>query len=209
MRTYNLYLKLFHGRKDPSQNMNDWGSDGPIFGPLNFVHTVYASHIYLRTHRSESHELWMHDDMIFYDGIYYGDWSVFTEVIFKNEDSSRLQVFDPVKSPLPTKGTMIKTSQTESPVKIIVTIKGGVCQEVKTNLPDGCWEYALVDYDNEPDLPDNYHPYNSSEMEIVPIIPQANQLLQAAQSVIANWESSDLAQTVRELNLIVTEIENK
>ena len=160
-------------------------------------------------HRCDSHVLEMHDDMVGYGGIYYGDWSVFTEDIFKNEDSSRLQPFDPARALLPKKDPVTKTSLAEKPVKIIVPIRGGVCQEVKTNLPENSWEYALVDYDNEPDLPDNYNPYKTSEMDIVPIIPQAHRLLITAKSVIANWETDDLARTVQELDKIVTEIENK
>ena len=49
--------------------------------------------------------------------------------------------------------------------KIIITIKGGVCLDVKSNIPDGLWEYAIVDYDNEPDLPDNYVPFSEDEMK--------------------------------------------
>ena len=204
-----LYLKLFHGRKDPDEQLDDWGSDGPIFGPYNFIHTVYNSRIYMGKHRCDSHVLEMHDDMVGYGGIYYGDWSVFTEEIFKNEDPSRLYPFDPAKVTLPEKDSVTKICLAESTVKIIVTIRGGVCQEVKTNLPDGCWEYGLVDYDNEPKLPDNYNPYKASEMNIIPVIPQVTQLLIAAKNIIANWEIGDLAKSVRELDKIVTEIENK
>jgi len=39
------YLELFHGRKDPKEELEDWGSLGPIFGPLQFVHTTYACNI--------------------------------------------------------------------------------------------------------------------------------------------------------------------
>lgn len=31
------YLHLFHGRKDPNQQMDDWGEDGPYIGPLHAV----------------------------------------------------------------------------------------------------------------------------------------------------------------------------
>ena len=35
-----MYLRLYHGRKDPNQQMVDWGFDGPTFGPLSsYVHT--------------------------------------------------------------------------------------------------------------------------------------------------------------------------
>ena len=40
-----LYIRLFHGRTDPDQNMDGWGSDGPVFGPYEFVHTTYTCHV--------------------------------------------------------------------------------------------------------------------------------------------------------------------
>ena len=30
-----MYLRLYHGRVDPDQEMDDWGFDGPTFGPLS------------------------------------------------------------------------------------------------------------------------------------------------------------------------------
>jgi len=38
-----LYIRLFHGRTNPDQNMDDWGFDGPVLGPYKFVHTTYTS----------------------------------------------------------------------------------------------------------------------------------------------------------------------
>jgi hypothetical protein len=35
-----MYLRLYHGRTHPGQEMDDWGFDGPTFGPLScYVHT--------------------------------------------------------------------------------------------------------------------------------------------------------------------------
>ena len=42
-----LYIRLFHGRTDPNQDMDDWGSDGPVFGPYEFAHTIYTSSVRL------------------------------------------------------------------------------------------------------------------------------------------------------------------
>src|SRR6266540_2029269 len=42
-----LYLALFHGRKTPDEDMEDWGFDGPMIGPLSYVHTTYRSHLWL------------------------------------------------------------------------------------------------------------------------------------------------------------------
>jgi hypothetical protein len=42
-----LYLGLFHGRKDPDDQMIEWGFNGPLIGPLSFVHTTYTNVIKL------------------------------------------------------------------------------------------------------------------------------------------------------------------
>jgi hypothetical protein len=68
----NLYLRLYHGRKDPLENLEDWGSDGPIFGPYENIQITYEAHI--KMHASDHFDdLAWRDDLVFYDGIYYGD----------------------------------------------------------------------------------------------------------------------------------------
>ena len=41
------YMKLFHGRNTPDEDLDDWGADGPIIGPLQWVHTTYGATIRL------------------------------------------------------------------------------------------------------------------------------------------------------------------
>jgi hypothetical protein len=72
-----LYIRLFHGRTDPHQDMDDWGSDGPIFGPYEYEHTTYAWDIKLGKPGGNCDELYVHEGMVYYDGVYYGDWTVF------------------------------------------------------------------------------------------------------------------------------------
>ncbi len=38
-----LCIELFHGRNDIDERLDDWGFDGPIIGPVKFVHCVYQS----------------------------------------------------------------------------------------------------------------------------------------------------------------------
>lgn len=94
-KTPGMYLYLFHGRKSPDEEMNDFGETGPTFGPLVNVHVTYMSSIAISY--GEDGLLHMHgacmgvdgvirrdpmfivDDLIYYDGMYYGDWSVFVE----------------------------------------------------------------------------------------------------------------------------------
>lgn len=78
-----IYMRLFHGRTNPEQDMDDWGTDGPIFGPYEFAHTTYAWDIKLGKADGTCDELFVHDDMVYYDGVYYGDWSIFDTQIFE------------------------------------------------------------------------------------------------------------------------------
>ena len=82
-----LYLGLFHGRRDPNATMEDWGFVGPAIGPLKFCHTTYAYTITIAFEWAQDRALYfgedfdgmltMHDDMIEYEGCYYGDWTVY------------------------------------------------------------------------------------------------------------------------------------
>ena len=91
-----LYLQLFHGRKKPSENLEDWGSIGPVFGPIGHFQFTYGTlrmekegtfidaGIDLRKSKSifderlpGSTELHRHEDLIHYDGVFYGDFSIF------------------------------------------------------------------------------------------------------------------------------------
>jgi hypothetical protein len=73
-----MYLRLYHGRTDPAQEMDEWGFDGPTFGPLSsYVHT-YCCHFRIHSEFGTS-EIWLdkHDDMIHWNGCFYGDMEVF------------------------------------------------------------------------------------------------------------------------------------
>jgi hypothetical protein len=73
-----MYLRLYHGRTDHAQQMDDWGFDGPTFGPLTcYVHTYCCT---FRIHGESDHEeVWLNaqDGMIHWDGCFYGDMEVF------------------------------------------------------------------------------------------------------------------------------------
>ena len=72
-----LYLKLFHGRANLSEEMDGWGSDGPIFGPLAYVHTTYGDTVHIGDDVGDLGDLFLVEECLYYDGIYYGDWSAF------------------------------------------------------------------------------------------------------------------------------------
>lgn len=73
-----MYLRLYHGRTDPAQEMDGWGFDGPTFGPLAcYVQTYCCT---FRIHcESSAEELWLNvqDGMIHWDDGFYGDMEVF------------------------------------------------------------------------------------------------------------------------------------
>lgn len=66
------YLRLWHGHHHPEEQLDGWGTDGPIFGPFPFFHMTYACEIQFG---DEGHCLTIVDDFVFYDGMFYGDWS--------------------------------------------------------------------------------------------------------------------------------------
>lgn len=99
-----VYLELFHGRESVGTEMDDWGSQGPILGPLSYVHTTYAADIKLETIDGTDGVLCLcgeeQADLIYYDGTYYGDWSVFGDEALQHHPASRrrVQQFDCAKA---------------------------------------------------------------------------------------------------------------
>ena len=94
-----VYLELFHGRHDPKEDMEDWGFDGPVLGPFNFIHIIYGCIIKLSTDAVDTPLIDLVDGMFYYDGAYYGDWAVFSGT----PPAERLQQFDPKLARLPEK----------------------------------------------------------------------------------------------------------
>jgi len=74
-----MYLRLYHGRTDPDEEMDDWGFVGPTFGPLScYMHTYCCT---FRIHAEcGTEEIWLDkfDDMICWDGCFFGDMEIFT-----------------------------------------------------------------------------------------------------------------------------------
>jgi hypothetical protein len=78
-----MYLHLFHGRKSPDEQLDDWGADGPYFGPLSCVHITYLSGINIVIGKQSTgpmlgalDPLHFVEDLLYYDGMYYGDWEL-------------------------------------------------------------------------------------------------------------------------------------
>src|ERR1700730_17499869 len=107
-----VYLELFHGRNSIDETLDDWGSPGPILGPLAYVHTTYATDIKIETADGLDGVLRLAGegtkDLLYYDGVYYGDWSVFGPERLRDDLASRLQPYDAAKTVPP--GTAAATN---------------------------------------------------------------------------------------------------
>lgn len=82
-----LYLELRHGRDSVDQDMTEAGFDGPVLGPLPYVHTTYGGSIKI----GDGIMLDVVGDCLAYGGKFYGDWIVFCA------DQVDLGHFTPVK----------------------------------------------------------------------------------------------------------------
>ena len=94
-----VYLSLFHGRTSPDEQLSNWGKEGPILGPFDWIHTTYRCEVKCGQDDGDYHELTINEDCLYYDGIWYGDWSVFAGVPDGTEH--RLVTFDDTKAALP------------------------------------------------------------------------------------------------------------
>jgi len=111
-----LYMHLFHGRLDPAEATEEQGRDGPVIGPLSYVHTTYLCDVkfaaapevmdrffpaviaewrergYSNAQGPECEwQFNIVDDLIEYDGVFYGDWSVF--------QAERAEIVTPMAAP--------------------------------------------------------------------------------------------------------------
>ena len=89
-------LELFHGRTDSTQDLEGWGTQGPVF-LVSYVHTTYRSDIKLGIPEPAGDgDLKIVDDLVYYDGVYYGDWSVFPVALLEREPdlARRVAPFD-------------------------------------------------------------------------------------------------------------------
>ena len=70
-----LTIKLYHGRKSPDEQLDDWGSDGPLLAIGGFQVT-YLSTYRVKLADEDWHFLKFVGDLLYYDGILYGDFTI-------------------------------------------------------------------------------------------------------------------------------------
>jgi len=92
-----MYLRLTHGRLDPEQDMDKFGSEGSIF-KIEDVQFTYGTINRVRFEGSKDYVEFQtdkeYDDLVFYDGIFYGDIFIHNE--FPNL-GGEVVTFDPKK----------------------------------------------------------------------------------------------------------------
>jgi len=99
-----IYIELFHGRTDPKKCMDDWGTEGPILGPFKFCHITYFSG-WLKV--GDDIQIHCHKDMVYYDGVFYGDFSILSGGSIKDDLClrKRIEKFNPEKANIPEQYT--------------------------------------------------------------------------------------------------------
>ena len=93
MQNNELYLFLFHGRIDPNQDMENMGEQGPVLGPFNFIHNTYGHIRLVRNEDGEEFDLEWHEDMVKFQDMYYGDFTV--GAVSSLSDTDRSNMLDP------------------------------------------------------------------------------------------------------------------
>jgi len=81
-----LYLGLYHGRETVEKDIDNWGDNGPLIGPLKNIRVVYMTDIQLEFEnrwdalkyglRLDQAELTVKADCVAYRNIFYGDWKI-------------------------------------------------------------------------------------------------------------------------------------
>lgn len=139
-----VYLELIHGRKDPNQKLDDWGEDGPILGPFNWIHTTYANHIRgFPVTEGDSIDFHLVGDMLHYDGVFYGDWSVISEPV-DEEGKKRIQQMTREKAQLSTeilKNFGFETSPfpVQQAAEAGLLAANGTLKKPEIKIPDSVW----------------------------------------------------------------------
>jgi hypothetical protein len=84
-----LYLGLFHGYKNEKERekADGWGANGPMIGPLRYIHTTYGYDLKIQFNdeedskkyglKEQDHILVNSNDCIKFENMEYGDWTVF------------------------------------------------------------------------------------------------------------------------------------
>lgn len=117
-----MYVRLYHGRKTVKEQLDCLGTEGPVIGPVSVSWTYGKVRVNMEY-------LVMEEDLIFYQGVYYGDFEIL------DDDSPQIQ--EAIKNGDLVSGVMFSNQMkvdreeledAKSP-EILVFMKGGLVQE--------------------------------------------------------------------------------
>lgn len=83
----NNFISFFHGRTSPEEDLEDWGSIGPIVGPVKVSWTYGCLKLHPPDY-SDLYHITFLNDLVPIDGFYYGDFEILDE-----EDGSLQEKF--------------------------------------------------------------------------------------------------------------------
>jgi len=160
-----LYLRFFHGRNAVDEKLDDWGFDGPTIGPLEYVHVTYMCDVkfsatpevmdrffpdIMAEWRSKGYSNaagplcdWQFksaNDLIEYQGKYYGDWTVFVadpEPDQPDDSEGTVRAIVPIVATIEADPGKVYLTQGEhwrvpgTPTKIYATRAGAVAKAVE------------------------------------------------------------------------------
>lgn len=70
-----LSIHLYNGGQSPEQELDDWGTEVPTFIGHTDIQITYGCHVKMYK-PDKVDDLFINDEYIFYDGIYYGDFNI-------------------------------------------------------------------------------------------------------------------------------------
>lgn len=109
-----MYISLFCGRTDPNQRMDDWGTYGPIIGPVRFAMTYNTRKVLSEDGDLEFFQ--MYDDLIYFDGVFYGDMELIDDhdtilrAVINRERLIDFELFKKINNEKLLRDTLVNTS---------------------------------------------------------------------------------------------------
>ena len=110
-----IYVRIFHGRNEPDQNLEDWGFDGPVIGPIRGLQRTYGylylimpdgmtdqqvdqfAKKFLLDPKDWPLEIKQHGDLVVWNGMYFGDMTIFYHPGEKQMDPEREQAIQTIE----------------------------------------------------------------------------------------------------------------
>jgi hypothetical protein len=120
-----MLISLYHGRNEKDKAMDDWGTQGPNL-LVDWIVWTYGgiSRINFHDGSETGNEIWfddlMDEDMFFYDGVWYGDFSIQTiNSLLMDHPKANYEIFVNDKMISNRFPTEVKTFPTESKSNLV------------------------------------------------------------------------------------------